>query len=93
MLGQREEGRGEGPVDARPEIYRAAGCWRLDSQGRQRFDKALLKVLGFPVMFRMMNVQVRKHPRSGAARHRNLRPTVQAGAKTGAGVANPEGKN
>ena len=91
VLGQRQEGGGEGPVDARarPQIY-WAGCAGGGGGGGERLDKALLKVLGFPVMFGMVDIEVRKHPRSGAARDCNLRATVQAGAKTGAGVTNPE---
>ena len=90
VLGQRQEGGGERPVDARarPQIY-WAGCAGGGGWG-ERLDKALLKVLGFPVMFWMVDIEVRKHPRSGAARDGNLRATVQAGAKTGAGVTNPE---
>ena len=40
-------------------------------------------------MFGMMNVEMREHPRGGAAGHRHLRPAVETGAQTGAGVANP----
>ena len=93
MLRQREEGRGEVPVVAGPQVYRTGRGGRTpDCRGRERLDKALLKVLRFPVMFWMMNIQVGEHPSRGATRYGHLRATVEAGAQTGAGVADTEEK-
>ena len=79
-------------MDASPQIYWAHGGGDRGRQRGHRLNKALLEVLRFPVVFWMVNVEVRKHPRSGAARHCHLRPAVETGAKTGAAVTNPEGK-
>ena len=72
----------EGSVPSRGEIYRAGG--------RLGFDKVKLEIFGLSVVTGMVDIEVREHPRGGAARDGHLGPAVQAGAQTGARVSDPE---
>ena len=49
-----------------------------------------LKVLGLPVVFGVVDVEVGEHAGGGAPRYGHLRPAVEAGPETRAGVADPE---
>ena len=90
---------GQGGVARLERLHRDELAGREEEAGRERGDRAGPS-LGLPVLQdspveaavqgrylgRVVHAEVGEHPCSGAARHRHLRPAVQAGAQAGAGV-------